>query len=766
MLCSSPLNTFFLLCAGFAASLTAHATEYHVATDGDDQNPGTEDRPFRSIMAAAQVAQPGDTITVHEGTYRERIDPPRGGTGPDARITYRAAPGAEVFIKGSERAYGWEHVQNDTWKVIIPNEEFGDFNPYNDVLYGDWYLDRGRDHHTGAVYLDGHWLTEAAALGEVLAPAGTLPSWANRDPGGYLLNLATIQPGGPDDSLPAVRASTFTSQNDLRSDKDPDGQPIIGWISDGSWAKYEGIDFGEGRETLTLQAASGSTGGIVEVRMDDAYGEILGATAIPGTGSWTSYKTFTMPVRKIQGVRNIALVFKTQGGGSEVGPLWYAEVDDENTTIHAQFPGVDPNQAMVEINARQSVFYPSRPGIDYIAVQGFKLLHAATPWAPPTAEQIGLIGTHWSKGWLIENNEIAYSVCTGLTLGKYGDEYDNIAATAEAYVDSIKRAYEEMNWNREHVGSHIVRNNHIHHCEMAGIVGSMGSAFSEITGNVIHDIHVRMHFSGAEFSAIKFHGPVDTLIADNIIFNNGRGMWLDWMTQGTRVTGNLFANHPSGDVLFEVNHGPFLVDNNIFLSGASILDMSQGGAYVNNFVFGEVRWMQVTDDRVVNLLAPHSTTTLDIHPIRGGDSRYYNNIFVNGGLAGYDRAGQPIFAANNVYLGSTPPSRQEKDVHRFPDFKTDTEWSVEDDAIELSFRLPEAVAELRVPIIDSEALGAVQLSGHPYLDTDGGSLRIDRDFFGKARGTGPIAPGPFSHLTVGENTFRIPLDRGERKPAR
>ena len=37
----------------------------------------------------------------------------------------------------------------------------------------------------------------------------------------------------------------------------------------------------------------------------------------------------------------------------------------------------------------------------YIAVKGFKLEQAAIPWAPPTAEQIGLIGTHWSKGWII-----------------------------------------------------------------------------------------------------------------------------------------------------------------------------------------------------------------------------------------------------------------------------------------------------------------------------------------------------------------------------
>ena len=65
---------------------------------------------------------------------------------------------------------------------------------------------------------------------------------------------------------------------------------------------------------------------------------------------------------------------------------------------------------------RQTVFYPEKTGINYITVRGFTLEDAATPWAPPTAEQIGLIGTHWSKGWIIENNVIRYSICSGIAL--------------------------------------------------------------------------------------------------------------------------------------------------------------------------------------------------------------------------------------------------------------------------------------------------------------------------------------------------------------
>src|SRR6185436_18936321 len=83
------------------------ATEYHVATTGSNDNAGTSDQPFKTIQKAADVMQAGDSCTVHAGTYREWINPPRGGSSDGARITYRAADGEQVFIKGSEQITGW-----------------------------------------------------------------------------------------------------------------------------------------------------------------------------------------------------------------------------------------------------------------------------------------------------------------------------------------------------------------------------------------------------------------------------------------------------------------------------------------------------------------------------------------------------------------------------------------------------------------------------------------------------------------------------------
>jgi len=52
-----------------------HAAELHVALSGKDAAPGTQAAPLRTIQAAAKLAQPGDSITVHAGVYRAVASP-------------------------------------------------------------------------------------------------------------------------------------------------------------------------------------------------------------------------------------------------------------------------------------------------------------------------------------------------------------------------------------------------------------------------------------------------------------------------------------------------------------------------------------------------------------------------------------------------------------------------------------------------------------------------------------------------------------------
>lgn len=88
---------------------------------------------------------------------------------------------------------------------------------------------------------------------------------------------------------------------------------------------------------------------------------------------------------------------------------WYAQQEGDETVLYANFQGADPNRENVEINVRRECFMPSKTGVNYITVSGFTVTQAATTWAPPAAYQDGMIGPHWSKGWIIEDCDISNS---------------------------------------------------------------------------------------------------------------------------------------------------------------------------------------------------------------------------------------------------------------------------------------------------------------------------------------------------------------------
>jgi hypothetical protein len=60
--------------------------QLHVSVTGSDGADGSEQQPFATINHAAQVAQPGDTVVVHEGVYREWVSPLITTCSPSAAV--------------------------------------------------------------------------------------------------------------------------------------------------------------------------------------------------------------------------------------------------------------------------------------------------------------------------------------------------------------------------------------------------------------------------------------------------------------------------------------------------------------------------------------------------------------------------------------------------------------------------------------------------------------------------------------------------------
>jgi hypothetical protein len=621
----------------------AGAREFHVSVSGDDGNAGSAAEPLQTISAAARLAQPGDVITVHEGTYRERVTPPRGGESDTRRIVYQAAPGEKAVIKGSEIVRDWVPFKDGVWKARLPNAFFGDYNPYEDRIVGDWFTDKGRPHHTGEVYLNGKSLWETHLLERVLNPR-------------------------PEEGVVDSEGSTYT---------------------------------------------------------------------------------------------------------------WFAEVDDEYTYIYANFHNKDPNRELVEINVRDSCFYPDQPGRNFITIRGFRMSHAATQWAAPTAEQIGLIGTHWSKGWVIEDNVISDSRCVCVALGKERQTGHNVWTNdprkdgATHYNEVILRAL-EIGWSRENIGSHIVRNNVIFNCEQAGIVGSLGAVFSQISNNHIYDIWTKRQFTGAEMAGIKLHGAIDVVIDHNRIHSAGRGLWMDWMAQGTHITGNLLYDNSTDDLFVEVNHGPFLVDNNIFLSGLSLRDWSQGGAYAHNLIAGRIS-SRPEPRRSTPYHKAHTTALAGLNSIVGGDNRFYNNIFFgNGpppatgseadtdpqrfggyGLWVYNHREFPLQTGGNVFLNGARTYYAEEGALTQPGGAARPEITEEGDHVYLHLNLNVEAQKADTKLVSTELLGKAKVPGLPYESADGSSVVIERDYLGNKRNEAAPFPGPFEDPGQGGVKLRV-----------
>lgn len=327
---------------------------------------------------------------------------------------------------------------------------------------------------------------------------------------------------------------------------------------------------------------------------------------------------------------------------------WFSQQDGDFTVLYANFQGKNPNEETVEINVRRECFMPFKTGVGYITVSGFHITKAATTWAPPAAFQDGMIGPHWSKGWIIEDCEISNSKCAGISLGKYldpeNDHYftvKHVKSPTQMERDAVCRG-QYHGWLKEKVGSHIVRRCNIHHCEQGGIIGRMGGVFSIIEDNHIHHINNMMELGGAEIAGIKLHAAIDVVFRRNYIHHCTMGIWCDWEAQGTRITQNLFHDNQlppyakqlkggmmSQDLFVEVGHGPTLIDNNILLSEASLRMATQGVAMVHNLICGALTCVgNGTGSRYTPYHIPHRTEVMGFMTILHGDDRFYNNIFV------------------------------------------------------------------------------------------------------------------------------------------
>lgn len=167
--------------------------------NADDSNTGSIDKPFKTINAAAQKAQPGMTVLVREGLYRERVIPARSGK-KDLPVVFMGVDRERVIVRGSEILKGEWTVSSSNPQVFElvydPNIFSGNLNPFlrsisvgpNDSnIAARPTNDKIMPYSLGQIFVNGKPMTQLQQIKEISQKEG---SWIiSADGKKLLLNL-------------------------------------------------------------------------------------------------------------------------------------------------------------------------------------------------------------------------------------------------------------------------------------------------------------------------------------------------------------------------------------------------------------------------------------------------------------------------------------------------------------------------------------------------------------------------------------------------
>lgn len=112
--------------------------DFHVAKNGNDQNPGTKSAPFSTIQQAqtavrqiiATGLQADLTIWIREGTYQLTAPlhfTPQDSASRQHSITYSGFPNENATLSGGQEVSNWQSIGENKWTTTI-----------SEVASGDW----------------------------------------------------------------------------------------------------------------------------------------------------------------------------------------------------------------------------------------------------------------------------------------------------------------------------------------------------------------------------------------------------------------------------------------------------------------------------------------------------------------------------------------------------------------------------------------------------------------------------------------------------
>lgn len=490
------------------------AATYYVAPAGLDSNWGDFDRPLQTIQEAANRAQPGDTVLIRGGVYRESVTVPRSGTAAEP-IAFRPYKDESVTVSGADVLAGWANRSGSVYQATQP-----------------WDLGLGNNQ----VFVDGRMMIEARWPNTTLDVSRPQRDTVDAITAMYAgdASYATIV----DDDLKGFAAGAW------------DGGTIH--IASGQgWVTQAGTitDFTPGRLSFDyVQRLNPKSGRFETPASGDPFFLTGKFVALDSPGEWF------------------------YDGGNDQLYLWTPDGDNPaNHTVE-----VKRRANAFDLSGRSNVVIAglnlfaativTDAASDNIVIDGINAEYVGhfttseTGWEVPVDSGIYLAGTDS----VIRNSTIAFGAGHGVALGGSRNRVENNVIHDVGYSGANGAAV------RAQGTAHFIRNNTIYNAGRTGILASRFVA-GRILNNLIHDVMLQTTDGGGIYTyGTDGRG---TEIAYNRIYNvitggfGGVGVYLD------NGSSNHIVHH---NLTYNVNHGTKLnppgpnnqVFNNTFVANS------------------------------------------------------------------------------------------------------------------------------------------------------------------------------------------------------
>lgn len=159
---------------------------YFVSINGNDNNPGNEAQPWRTIKKAADTAAAGDIVYVRGGTYNERLIPRNNGAA-GKWINFTTYPGENAILDGTGLTFtNWEGIIQIKGKKYIDISGFTVLNSpeasarvdgmSDHIILRDMVL-RGSQHSVVKIGMENKTINTNITLDNLTVDRPYVPEW-------------------------------------------------------------------------------------------------------------------------------------------------------------------------------------------------------------------------------------------------------------------------------------------------------------------------------------------------------------------------------------------------------------------------------------------------------------------------------------------------------------------------------------------------------------------------------------------------------------